>query len=106
MNQPNQLKFNDLPTLWKTLVIMGGIFSVICVILLIVIIMMFETDIIPWYKPQEATPDELQEYESFLDNFEKSISESKEQDPESPEIIQDMNGNKLDIKLLDIEIIG
>ena len=98
------MKFEDLTPGWKTLVIFGYIFSTVCVILVILLIIMTSpstSHLIPWPNVEEATKEELEEFDDFLEEF-KSGKVNKVNGYKHE--IKDLDGNPM-LDLLDIHLI-
>ena len=95
------MKFEELSLGWKTLSVMGIIFTVICIILGIIMILMFETDLIPWPALETPSSGEIEdEFADFLKEFEFGIPEENTQYKHP---ILDFNGDPV-LDLLHIEI--
>ena len=92
--------FTKLPILFKALVIIGFIATIVFIVLLVVIISLMS-------ESKAKTEPDLEEFDDFLHEF-KSGNTSKEKVieinyPELPKI-KDLNGNLL-LNLLQIELI-
>jgi len=102
----NQVSFKELPSKWKALSIMGIIFTILCTGLLVLVILMFKTDLILW-PVLEIPKEELEdEFGDFLKEFEfgsgpGSDTELINRSYKHP--IKDLEGHDL-LDLMQIEI--
>ena len=94
------MNFEDLSTTWKVLSVMGVIFTIVCVALLILVILMFETDLVPYPILETPSIDILEdEFSNFLQEFEFGIPETKFY--KHP--VKDLDGNPV-LDLMDISV--
>jgi hypothetical protein len=90
--------FSSLPTLWKTLIIIGFITVFILLMLMIIIIVLMCTT------PKIDMTTNLDEYSDLLEDFDKeNIMEKDDNYPKLPKI-KDLNGNILK-DLMSIEVL-
>jgi hypothetical protein len=100
------MDFQNLSLTWKTLSVMGIIFSIICIILLVILILIYKTDLIPWPYIDDINHEELElEYSDFLNDFEyggnKLYSDHKDMIRES---IADLKGEEFKKELINITL--
>lgn len=101
------MKFEELSTGWKALSIMGIVFTLLCIVLLILIILMLETDLIPWPIIETPSEDELEdEFGEFLQQFEFGAKDdtSKSEIMHYKHPIYDLDRKPL-LDLLDINLV-
>ena len=94
------MEFKDLSPGWKALSVLGIIFALLCVALAILVVLMFETDLIPW-PVFEPDAEEIQdEFGDFLQEFEYGGMEEPEYYKHE---VKDLEGNPM-LDLLHIEV--
>jgi hypothetical protein len=90
--------FNDFPIIWKVLIVIGSISTVIFIILLTIIVsLMLES------KTKKDHENDLEEYDDFLNEFANGKKVIEEEYPSLPKI-KDFDGNVLK-NLMQIDIL-
>ncbi len=95
------MKFEDLTPGWKALSILGIIFALLCIGLAILVVLMFETDLVPW-PIFETTSEEIEdEFGDFLQEFEYGTEEEGSEYYKHE--VKDLEGNPI-LNLMHIEV--
>jgi len=66
------MEFENLPMTWKILIIIGIIFTIIMIGLIVLVIIVFKTDLIPLEFIIGSKDTNIDEYEDFLSEWEKT----------------------------------
>jgi len=94
----SEQSFNDFPIIWKTLIVIGSISTIVFLILLVIIVsLMFES------KTKKEQENDLSEYDDFLNEFANGKKETEDEYPSLPKI-KDFDGNVLK-NLMQIDIL-
>jgi len=87
------MEFEQLPLTWKILVIMGIIFTLIMIGLIVFVIIVFKTDLIPLDFIIDAKDTNIDEYEDFLSEWEKTKNETNNETVD--DLFKDIDINNL-----------
>lgn len=97
------MNFEDLTPGWKALSVLGIIFSLLCIGLVILVVLMFETDIVPWPMIEPTNSEEIEdEFGDFLNEFEFGNDDSIDNQYKHP--TKDLNGNPV-LDLMEIQLV-
>ena len=100
------MKFSELTIKWKALSIMGVIFTLLCIGLIILLVIMFKTDLILWPDTDILSSEEInEEFEDFLNQFDNSNSNIIKEEYYK-HLVRDLKGNYINNNYMtDIKII-
>ena len=100
------MKFSELTIKWKALSIMGVIFTLLCIGLIILLVIMFKTDLILWPDTDILSSEEInEEFEDFLNQFDNSNSNIIKEEYYK-NLVRDLKGNYINNNYMtDIKII-